>query len=87
VAVSLGAGILALSAKAGMIGRQEFYQTELPLLVDSMAEAGVPTIHAATEKRGLFALARRRGYCALTSWTSNVSSALGGMTGGLPSAP
>ena len=38
------------------------------------------------EERGAV-LVRRRGYCTLTSWMSNVSSALGGMTGGLPWGP
>jgi hypothetical protein len=79
--------VLALSAGVGMFGRQELYQTELPPLVDSIAEASVGAIHAAIEKREGAVLVRRRGYCTLTSWTSNVSSALGGMTGGLPSAP
>jgi hypothetical protein len=46
----LGIALLADSAGAAMVGRQDLYQTELPPLVDSMAEAGVRAIHVATEK-------------------------------------
>jgi hypothetical protein len=31
----LGAGLLALSAEAGMVGRQKLYQTELPPLASA----------------------------------------------------
>ena len=48
VAVLPGVPLVAISAEAGMFGRQGLYQTELPLLADSMASP-----RTAESRRGL----------------------------------